>query len=108
MQTPTSGLHGRVMYQNLLGAASQRPSAELLWHHFTFGVYSHMRASGPPPDLKEFDEEDYMQCPSDGQFTKYLDLRMNARLIALDRGKYVFDMDTVSDTDSETKSIEGY
>jgi hypothetical protein len=96
------------MYRNHLVPASQQPSPELLWHHFTFGIYSNMRASGPPPDLKEFDEEDFMQCPSDGKFTEYLDLRMKARLITLNRGKYVFDMDTASDTDSEAQSIEGY
>lgn len=96
------------MHQNPHVPASQRPSADLLWHHFAFGVYSNIRASGPPPDLKEFDEDEYMQCPSDGQYTKYLDLRMNARLNALNREKYVFDTDTASDTDSETMSIEGY
>jgi hypothetical protein len=91
------------MYRNPNFPATQQPSADLLWHHFTFGVYRNMRASGPPPDLKEFDEEDEMQCPSDGKVTEYLDLRLKARLIALDRGKYVFDMDSMSDTDSDAE-----
>jgi hypothetical protein len=61
-----------------------------------------MRASGPPLNLKEFDEEDFMQCPSDGNNTEYLDLRMKAKLYALDRPQYVFD------ADSETESIDYY
>ena len=94
------GAHGRLMYRNPQAQETEQPCDILLWHHFQLCIFSNIRASGPPPDLKEFDEEDFMQCPTDGKNTDYLDLRLKAELYALDRPRFVFDIE------SETDSIE--
>ena len=88
---------GKTMYLNLGFDQRQQPCAALLCHHFRMGVFSQMRGSGPPPDLKEFDDDDLMEFPNylvDQNDTEYLDLTMKARLQTYCRPNYIFDEDS--------------
>ena len=70
---------------------NQQPLSILFWHHFQFGILTHMRASGPPSDFKDFDGEELLECPADARIAEYLDLRLKERLVSLYRPEYLIE-----------------
>ena len=70
-----------MLYRNPTAPADTQALRLLLWHHFHFCVLRHMRASGPPPHLDDFDDEFKYICPSGGERKEDFEVLMRERLV---------------------------
>lgn len=73
--------HGRYLYRNPTAPVDEQASRQLLWQHFQFCVLRHMRASGPPPSLEDFDDAFELTMPVGGEGKEAFESLMQQRLM---------------------------